>query len=148
MVAAGYLPNNPSPKYCSRVTHKRRASPALFASATRLGRAGLERELNATGVKVKNLTPRTKGRKIATAGEEAGRPAVGSTFRHSTRSESALKRIADASVDTQQRLSGDRHRTNAHDRNQRGDQAIFNGGDTGFILEETSNSVLRPQLLS
>jgi len=49
---------------------------------------------------------------------------------------------ANAGVNRVELRSGSRHRGDAHDRNERGDQAIFNGGHAGLVLEKTSDKVL------
>src|SRR5262249_35174351 len=55
--------------------------------------------------------------------------------------ESAGKGVADPVVDGQQLLTGEGHRSDAHDRDQRGNQAIFDGGDAGFVVAKTSDNV-------
>src|SRR5690348_16139010 len=48
--------------------------------------------------------------------------------------ESGSESVANPIVDSQQLLAGKRHRGDADDRDQRGNQAIFNGSDAGFIV--------------
>jgi hypothetical protein len=55
-----------------------------------------------------------------------------------SRLESAGEGIANVLVDREQLLTGEGHRSDAHDRNECGDQAIFDGGDAGFVSDETS----------
>jgi hypothetical protein len=56
--------------------------------------------------------------------------------------ESAGEGVANVVVDRQQLLTGEGHRGDTHDRNERGDQAIFDGGDTGFVFDETGEEGL------
>src|SRR5690349_2425459 len=51
--------------------------------------------------------------------------------------ESTGEGVANLVVDRQQLLAGKGHCANAHDRNERGDQAILDGGNAGFISDET-----------
>jgi len=48
--------------------------------------------------------------------------------------------VADVVVYQQQLLTGESHRSDAHDRNERGDQAIFNGGDARFVAEKNATA--------
>ena len=57
--------------------------------------------------------------------------------------ESTGERVANPIVNSQQLLTGKGHRSDAHDRDQRGDQAIFDGGDAGFVFEKTSDKLCR-----
>jgi hypothetical protein len=62
--------------------------------------------------------------------------------------ESSGESVANPIVDRQQLLTGEGHRSDAHDRDQRGNQAIFDGGDAGFVLEKTSDNGIHAQFLS
>jgi hypothetical protein len=55
--------------------------------------------------------------------------------------ESRGESVADPIVDKQQLLACKGHRSDAHDRDQRGNQAIFDGGDARFVFEKTSDNV-------
>jgi hypothetical protein len=57
--------------------------------------------------------------------------------------ESLRESAANLGVDSVELRSGSGHRCNAHDRNQRGDQAIFNGGHAGFVFDETREELHR-----
>ena len=50
--------------------------------------------------------------------------------------ESTGERVANPIVNSQQLLTSEGHRSDAHDRDQRGDQAIFDGGDAGSSLRK------------
>jgi hypothetical protein len=56
-----------------------------------------------------------------------------------SRLESTGEGIANGVIHRQQLLTGEGHRSDAHDRDESGDQAIFNGGDAGFVFNETGN---------
>ena len=70
-----------------------------------------------------------------------------------SRLESAGEGITNILVDCQELLTSEGHRSDAHDRNERGDQAIFDGGHAGLVADETSKqaedfSALRTKLTS
>jgi hypothetical protein len=48
---------------------------------------------------------------------------------------------ADAGVNRVELRSGSGHHSDANDRNQRGDQAIFNGGHAGVVSNETGDKL-------
>jgi len=56
--------------------------------------------------------------------------------------------VANPIVDSQQLLAGEGHRGDADDRDQRGNQAIFNGSDAGFVFTKTSDKVFHRHILS
>jgi hypothetical protein len=54
--------------------------------------------------------------------------------------------VANARVDRIELRSDKRHGANAHDRDQRGDQAIFNGRDARFVSKKTGEEIFIEQV--